>query len=100
IDNLRTLLATGLHPAHARPLGIQVDGAEQLTEQLERPGVGARRAQVDALLSVYLDEYAAQLTWPGGARLRAPSFTDLATAASAMSQVGALSEVFEPALFT
>jgi hypothetical protein len=99
IDNLRTLMATGLHPARARPLGIQVDGAEQLTEQLARPAVGAQRAQVDALLSVYLDEYAARLTWPGGAMLRAPSFTNFATAAGAMSQVGAISEVFEPAFF-
>lgn len=99
IDNLRTLMATGLHPARARPLGIQVDGAQQLTEELERPAVGSLRDRADALLSVYLDQYAAGLTWPGGELLRAPSFTDLATAARALSQVDALSEVFDPALF-
>ncbi len=93
IDNLRALTATGLHPPQARPLGLQVDGAEQFTTQLQRPGVGEQRAAVDSLLATYLDEYARQLTWPAsGDLLRAPRFADFRAATAAMSNATALSE--------
>lgn len=101
IDNLRALTATGLHPAAARPLALEVDGATRFVDQLKRPAVGARREHFDALLSSYVEAYGAELTWAAsGELLRAPAFSELRTAAATMTQVDELTQMFEPTLFS
>ncbi|HEY6728658.1 MAG TPA: DUF1501 domain-containing protein [Polyangiaceae bacterium] len=100
IDNLRALTATGSYPALARPLDVQVDGANEFVQRLGRPAVGAHAAEVDALVAAYADAYAAQLRWPATSELvRAPRFGDYRAASAAMTRVAALRESFDAASF-
>ena len=100
IDNLRALTATGSYSALARPLELQVDGATEFIQRLERPAVGTSRAQVDGLVAAYADLYAAELTWPASAAsVRAPRVADFRAASAAMAQAATLRETFDAALF-
>lgn len=98
IDNLRTVVATGLHPASARPLSIKVDAAGNFDALLERRGVGASRAQYDELLDVYVDQYRRKLRWKGqGEALRGRRFSDLAAGARSLADVDVIRSVLDPA---
>lgn len=100
IDNLRALTATGSYSALARPLELQVDGATEFIQRLERPAVGASSSQVDGLIAAYADAYAAELTPPGtAAAVRAPRFADFRAASAAMTHAEALRETFDAAAF-
>jgi hypothetical protein len=100
IDNLRALTATGSHSALARPLELQVDGAEEFIHRLSRPGVGAQSAPVDALVAQYADAFAAELSWPGSAQpVRAPRFRDFSASSAMMGSVATLRETFDSASF-
>lgn len=100
IDNLRAVVATGLHPAQARPLGVKVDAAGDLGALLERPGVGATRAQYDALLDYYHKSYGDQLRWNGqGELLRARPFSEFAGATSWLANVDGIRQVLDAAAF-
>jgi len=100
IDNLRALTATGAYSALARPLELQVDGATEFIERLERPRVGASSSQVDALVAAYVDAYTAELTWPASAvGVRAPRVADFRAASAAMAHAATLRETFDPAAF-
>lgn len=98
IDNLRAVVATGLHPAKARPLGIKVDAAADLGALLERRGVGPARAEYDALLDVYHAEYRDRLRWQAaGEALRARPFSDFAAGTRWLSNADAIRGVLAPA---
>lgn len=100
IDNLRALTATGLYSALARPIDVQVDGAGDFIQRLERPGVGGLDAEVDELIASYADAYASELSWPAtGTLVRAPRFQDFQAASAAMTRTATLREMFDAAAF-
>lgn len=97
IDNLRALVATGLHPASARPLDFKIDAAGDLTSLLTRPALGARRAAYDALARERDARFASRLTWPDtNDALRAPAFEDFRATTRWLESVDQLSLVLAP----
>lgn len=100
VDNLRAAVATGLHPATARPLSITVDAAGDLGALLERRGVGSMRAEHDALLDLYHAEYREKLRWQGsGEPLRARPFSDFSAGTRWLANADAIRSVLDPATF-
>jgi uncharacterized protein DUF1501 len=100
---LDAAVTTGAHPGSARPLRINVDGAGRLGELLARPGAGTReeRAQVDALLATYVDQYQRRLRWKGqGEPLRSPRVGELASAVGSVANADAVAAMIEPSLLT
>src|SRR5687768_600645 len=95
-DNIFAAVTTGAHPGTARPLRIKIDGAERLSELLSRPATGSptERAQYDALLGVYVEQYRRKLRWQGqGDILRSPQFNELASAVSSVENSDAVAQV-------
>jgi hypothetical protein len=70
--------ALGLHPAQARPLRIKLEAAARLDALLKRGTVGTsgERAQYDALLGLYFDQYGKRFQLGGGEVLRAEHFQE------------------------
>lgn len=100
-DNIRSASAIGLHPGAARPLGLKIDAAGDLTALLARGTVGQNRAAYDKLMKGYLARYDARLAWKGqGAALRSPRVVDLAAAADSIANADAISAVLDPKYFT
>jgi hypothetical protein len=98
---LDAALTTGAHPGSARPLRINVDAAGRLAELLARPGAGTagERAEVDALLGAYVQQYGRRLRWKNaGAPLRSPRVRELASAVASVSNAEAVAEIMDPAL--
>ncbi|APR85922.1 Hypothetical protein A7982_11271 [Minicystis rosea] len=99
-DNVRAATAIGMHPGAARPLGIKVDAAADLTSLLARGSVGQNRATYDKLMAGYIERYNARLTYAGkGAPLRSPRVLDLAAATDSISNADAIASVLDPKLF-
>jgi len=99
-DNIRSATAIGMHPGAARPLGIKVDAASDLTSLLARGTVGQNRAAYDKLMSEHVDRYNARLTYKGKTGpLRAPRVTDLSSAALSIEHADAIASVLDPSLF-
>ncbi len=98
-DNIAAAAASGSHPGSARPLLIKTDNASSFTTLLRRNTVGTGRAANDALVSAYVDQYQARLTWPGQGRVRSPSTDDLAVAFTTTTKVDAIQGVLTPTLF-
>ncbi len=99
-DNVRAVTAIGLHPGAARPLMIQVDGAGELMQMLDRKNVAAVRPQYDALMQHYIDRQRTRLRWKNqGSSLRTPRLGELEAAARAMANAPAISGVFGPEFF-
>lgn len=99
-DNIRSATAIGMHPGAARPLGIKVDAAGDLTSMLLRGTVGDNRAAYDELMSGYVNRYNARLTWKGKGPLRAPRVGELAAAAGSIANADAILSVLDQQLFT
>ena len=98
-DNVAAAASPGAHPGAARPLMIKTDNAAGFTQLLGRPTVGANRAQNDALVQAYVDQYQQRLTWPGQGRVRSPRMDDLAVAFTTTTKVDAIAQVLSPDLF-
>ncbi|MDB4959279.1 MAG: hypothetical protein JWO36_6848 [Myxococcales bacterium] len=98
-DNVAAAASAGAHPGSARPLLIKTDNAAKFTQLLSRSTVGAKRADNDALVKAYLDQYQARLTWPGQGRVRSPRTDDLAVAFNTTTQVDAIHNVIADNLF-
>jgi hypothetical protein len=101
-DNIFAAMTTGAHPGTARPLRIKIDGAERLMDLLARPATGSpgERAQYDALLDVYVEQYRRRLRWQGqGDTLRSPVYDELASAVSSVKNSDAVAQVMDPSLF-
>src|SRR5690606_35394606 len=97
IDNLRAVVATGLHPAQARPLRVKVDAVGDLSALLERHGVGGTRQQYDLLADYYHGLYRDKLRWKGlGEPLRARPFSEFSAATSWLGNVDVIGEVLAP----
>lgn len=96
---LEATQSTGTHPSTVRPLRINVDAAGRLTDLLDRPGAGTleERANVDALLGAYLDQYERRVVW-NGETLRSPRIDDVNSAMFAVSNADALAEVLDPSV--
>ena len=99
-DNVAAAASPGAHPGAARPLLIKTDNAQSFTKLLGRPTVAGDRANHDALVSAYLDQYNSRLTWPTGDRVRSPRTDDLAVAFQTTTKVDAISSVLTPSLFS
>lgn len=100
-DNVRATVANGVHPGSARPLFIKVDDASRLTSLIARGTVGEHRAEYDALLDVYVQQYRDRLKFAGaGMPLRSPKLGDVAQGAASVRDADAVAKVFDPALFT
>lgn len=97
-DNVAAAAAAGTHPGFARPLMIRTDNATGFTSLLQRTTVGAGRAQHDALVQAYVDQYNARLTWPEHGRVRSPRMDDFQTAFGTSTKVDAIRSVFPDTL--
>lgn len=101
-DGVMSLLNLGLHPGSARPLNINLAAATRLNSLLNRPVVGTveERAQYDALMSVYFNQYADRLKLAGGASaVRAAKFQELMAASVTQSKTDIIQSVLDPADF-
>ena len=98
-DNVAAAAAAGTHPGGARPLLIKTDNASRFTNLLARPAVGAGRAQHDALVGAYLDQYNSRLTFPERGRVRSARTDDFAVAFNTTKNVDSISGVLTPDLF-
>ena len=98
-DNVAAAAASGTHPGGARPLLIKTDNASRFTNLLGRPAVGGGRAQHDALVGAYLDQYNARLTFPDRGRVRSARMDDFTVAFETTKRSGAISSVLTPDLF-
>jgi hypothetical protein len=99
-DNVAAAASAGIHPGAARPLLIKTDNATGFTRLLQRSTVGASRANTDALVGAYVDQYNARLTWPKQARVRSARTDDLAAAYQTTKQVDGIRGVLTEDLFT
>jgi hypothetical protein len=91
-DNVAAAAAAGAHPGSARPLLIKTDNAADFTSLLARPGVN-NRANNDALVQSYVDQYQDRLTWPNQGRVRSARADDFGVAFSTTKQVDAIQAV-------
>lgn len=99
-DNVSAAASTGAHPGAARPLLVKVDNADRLVELLGRPTVGASRADYDALMDSYVEQYQRRLRWQGdGEQVRSARATDLALAHRTVKNTDAIAGVLDPNLF-
>jgi hypothetical protein len=102
-DGVLSLVAQGLHPGQARPLLIKVDNAARLNTLLSRTTVGTldERAQYDALLSLYFDQYAQRLRLGSGSEVvRAAKFQELLQSSRTVAKTDIIQQMFPPELFT
>jgi len=98
-DNVSAAAAAGTHIGAARPLMIKTDNATKFTNLLQRNAVGANRAQHDALVGAYLEQYNARLTWPGEGRVRSARTDDFAVAFETSKRSDAIRNVLADDLF-
>lgn len=99
-DNIRSVVAIGMHPGAARPLSIKIDAAGDLAALLARGTVGNNRAQYDELMQGYIDRYQARLRFKGqGSPGRAPRLGDVMAASASIANAQAISQVVEPQFF-
>jgi hypothetical protein len=102
-DGILALVAQGLHPGQARPLLVKVDNAARLSTLLSRAKVGSmdERAQYDALMNLYFEQYAARLKPTSAVEaLRASKFQEMLQGAVIASRANEIEEVLTPDLFT
>jgi hypothetical protein len=97
-DNVAAAASSGAHPGSARPLLIKTDNAAGFTSLLARPTV-TDRAQNDALVQAYVDQYQQRLTWPSRGRVRSPRTDDLDVAFSTTKNVDAIATLLGGNLF-
>ena len=95
-DNIAAAASAGSHPGSARPLMIKVDHAQELDTLLARGTVGAGRANHDALVGAYTDQYQSRLTWPGQGRVRSARTDDAMVAYQTTTKVDAIAAVIPP----
>jgi Protein of unknown function (DUF1501) len=93
-DNVAAAAASGAHPGSASPLLIKTDNAMGFTSLLSRPTV-AHRAEQDALVKAYVDQYQQRLTWPNQGRVRSPRTDDLAIAFQSTTNVDAIAKLLK-----
>lgn len=98
-DNVAAAAASGTHPGGARPLLIKTDNASRFTNLLSRNAVGAGRAQHDALVGAYLDQYNSRLTFPDRGRVRSARTDDFAIAFNTTKNADAIKNVLTADLF-
>ena len=98
-DNVAAAASSGIHPGAARPLLIKTDNAAGFTRLLERSTVGASRANTDALVGAYVDQYNARLTWPNRGRVRSARNDDLVAAYQTTKNVDGIRGVVTENLF-
>jgi hypothetical protein len=101
-DNIRSLVAPGLHPGAARPLLIKVDNVSRLDSLLSRTSVGTldERARFDALIGLYYERYNRRLRFADQAEVvRALRFQELTQAARSVESAAAISSVLDASLF-
>ncbi|XXX77526.1 DUF1501 domain-containing protein [Sorangium sp. So ce134] len=100
-DNLQASLATGLHPAAARPLLLRAS-SEEFLGLLKRPKVGTEpeRAAFDGLLSRYVDQYRDRVRYRReGDPLRASRLSELSQTIRSVASAHELDAVLDSALF-
>lgn len=102
-DGVLSLVAQGLHPGQARPLLVKVDNAARLNTLLNRTAVGSldERAQYDALLSLYFEQYAKRLHLGAGSEVvRAQKFQELLQASNTVMNTDVIKSVLPQELFS
>ena len=98
-DPVGPFLIQGRHPGHARPLHVRLDDSRRLTTLLSRAKLGsaAKRAEFDALLGVYFDQYSERLRYGGaGEAVRAEKFEDLLRAVTKQEQADVIQSMLPP----
>ena len=101
-DNVLSLIANGLHPGSAKPLLVKVDNATRLNSLLARTRIGTldERAEYDALLSVYFNQYQQRLRYgTAEEQLRAGRFQELIQGHRSVAEAETIQGVFSPELF-
>ena len=102
-DNILTMLATGLHPAAARPLHIKTDNAIRLNALLNRGAVGTLddRARYDALLQIYDAQYQKRLQFGSSDKLlRAPRFGEFNASVSSLAHASDIQSMLAASYLT
>jgi hypothetical protein len=102
-DGVLSLVAQGLHPGQARPLLVKVDSAARLNTLLNRTTVGSmeERAQYDALLSLYFEQYEKRLHLGSGSEVvRAQKFQELLQASNTVMNTDVIKSVLPQELFS
>ncbi len=102
-DNVAAAAAAGTHPGSARPLLIKTNDNAGITTLLARNTVGAGRANHDALVQAYVDQYQQRLTWSRegefAGRVRSPRTDDLIVAHTTATKSDAIRAVLTDDLF-
>lgn len=101
-DGVLSLVAQGLHPGQARPLLVKVDAAARLNTLLARTTVGTldERAQYDALLSLYFEQYSQRLRVGSSSEvIRAAKFQELLQASKTQAKTDIIQTVFPSEMF-
>jgi hypothetical protein len=98
-DNVAAAAAAGTHIGAARPILIKTDNAATFTTLLARSTVGGGRANHDALVQAYTDQYNARLTWPEVGRVRSARTDDFQTAFATTTRADAIKAVIPDNLF-
>jgi len=98
-DNVAAAAAAGTHPGAARPLLIKTNSSGSITNLLARGTVGANRANHDALVQAYVDQYQGRLTWPGQGRVRSARTDDMIIAHTTATKSDAIRAVLTDDLF-
>ncbi len=84
-------VATGLHPARARPTAIKIGSDTALVDLLLRSNLSDRSDEVDAALAHYMAAYGQRYVPPGGdAPVRAPALGAYEAALSGLNRADAL----------
>jgi hypothetical protein len=96
-DNTAALVATGTHPGSARPLRINVDAIDVLKQLLARDNLSGVVDRHDALVDLYTQKFGKRLE-RDGKQLRSPRYKEIAAAAAATRNAGAVKALLEPAL--
>ncbi|MFT7622678.1 MAG: hypothetical protein ACI9WU_001853 [Myxococcota bacterium] len=92
--NIQTAVASGLHPASARPLSIRLLADNPLPTQLSRAHLGGYHTQTDALVSRYLEQYQSMLRYPAtGTSIPSSTLSDLYTARRNLQNSGRLGQI-------
>ncbi len=98
-DNVAAAAQAGNHGGSARPVLIKTDNAARFTNLLQRTTLGGNRANHDALVSAYHQQYEGRLSWPTSGRVRSAKADDLSVAFDRTKNADAIRAVLTDDLF-
>ena len=98
-DNVAAGASAGSHPGAARPLLLKTNSNASITTLLARTTVGGNRANHDAMVGAYINQYQNRLTFPERGRVRSARTDDLLFAHTTTTRSDAIRAVLTDDLF-